>query len=1307
MAQRLTQNSFEGGLNTDVSKSKLNPTFYTEAHNVDSVADGDFFALKNIKGTTKTKVFVNPPNTAVLGVFANKYLIGGVQKHCLTVFTAGDPFTAGNPDIFKVWCYDPEAGEVYELFQEDITSDYLTPNRVVDAFGYAENNIDHIYFTDHYNEMRYLRCEIPSPYVANFLSEADISIQRRGAVGAVRLDTLGAVVTGGSLLSGAYQYAYRMVDPVNKRFTKWSSLSSPLHIYSDNNSATGFVYSDYGMPTNFKAVLQINLPTREINDFDYFQVVVVENVYPTGPESITEGENQTFVASLLPVAKVSDYIVGTQITNYEHKTNAKVGLVAIEDIVVDYAAIKNVKTLNVSQKRLVGGNIEYHNLQFDHPSGDPIADGSVITRTSEDGDLFSTHRQSIFRGYFRDEVYRFGIVYIDKYGNRSPVKVLNLNIASDNQISGTLPDMRFPSRATSNSWSLFDGSSPARLRSLGLKLSNIRNHPKWAVGFEIVRAKRIKKIVTQTPLIPMTYVEGIGAIASYPSLAVTLSAGGAGDAKYPDAQPQTTDEIYMPKNLFWPDRRAIIGNPTPTTYLRRGEAKIINDGRAHVSTAVIFPQNFMYDGGVFSLTGAEKIETVDYAALRAKVTDYSSGVAGDAVTTKARANFYALEAGDYYFDPAWAAKTIVDSHKIKGYHAFENLGEPSSLNGKSLMNYEALQTKGVDLGFKPNIQKCVVIDVPTASHDLMATSAKVFASAGTKNQQADGVAIFSSNPSLVYQPSTGLTNVYVHKYSGFSSSYVQAIKIVNITNNYGDDRYGDVDAQHEFISTGSSYFFNDSELSTVAAGGLVNVTLDVWGGDCFISPHTFKVSDGAYSVVNAKKGHTPADTDNAPTLIPKWGKYFLDSNNNKAISLPIGVEGVAQLITVVLESEYNGGVMADDGLIVGANVNNMVVPLPADESNLRSPLTYRYNINLSKQNDQKVYFPRPEFNFEKSVFPARIIYSDQKIYNTDNVGFDLFRVLNFLDLEEKNGAITKLALERDNLYAVQERGVVHLPVGATQITTTDAGQLSVGTSDFFGRPFLVDNRRGGQHIRAIVETGDRIYIGDQANRSIYALAGNSLEPISALNNATLFRDKFAASTTERNFMSFYDPQRHQLWVADSGYCYIFNEEKKQWVTNLEFPAGALRGGVFMNKNLWLIGIEQVDQFTAYTMYTGKANTLFDTVVTPRVSLVVNPDDPITKLFTNQAYIATERLATVDFIIEREQELADQIITGTVLDTVGIRQGGNYRLKLSRAAGNERLRGQRMITTVRWKTDNRFSSLSGVLTKYRHESRTPF
>lgn len=83
--QKVTRNTFEKGLNTDQELSKVQPVQYTDAQNVELVGDGDFFALKNIKGTTNVQNVIT--GGSVIGVFENIYDISGQKKKCLTIFT--------------------------------------------------------------------------------------------------------------------------------------------------------------------------------------------------------------------------------------------------------------------------------------------------------------------------------------------------------------------------------------------------------------------------------------------------------------------------------------------------------------------------------------------------------------------------------------------------------------------------------------------------------------------------------------------------------------------------------------------------------------------------------------------------------------------------------------------------------------------------------------------------------------------------------------------------------------------------------------------------------------------------------------------------------------------------------------------------------------------------------------------------------------------------------------------------------------------------------------------------------------------
>ena len=100
--QKVTKNTFEKGLNSDIDPNKLPPTAYTDAHNVELVGDGDFFALRNVKGTTLKEQILAGINAEVIGVYDNFYKINGVDKKCLTIFTVEDPVLVASPATFTL-----------------------------------------------------------------------------------------------------------------------------------------------------------------------------------------------------------------------------------------------------------------------------------------------------------------------------------------------------------------------------------------------------------------------------------------------------------------------------------------------------------------------------------------------------------------------------------------------------------------------------------------------------------------------------------------------------------------------------------------------------------------------------------------------------------------------------------------------------------------------------------------------------------------------------------------------------------------------------------------------------------------------------------------------------------------------------------------------------------------------------------------------------------------------------------------------------------------------------------------------------
>jgi hypothetical protein len=78
---------------------------------------------------------------------------------------------------------------------------------------------------------------------------------------------------------------------------------------------------------------------------------------------------------------------------------------------------------------------------------------------------------------------------------------------------------------------------------------------------------------------------------------------------------------------------------------------------------------------------------------------------------------------------------------------------------------------------------------------------------------------------------------------------------------------------------------------------VLEIDIDVWGGDCYIGLATFKLGNSVYS--------KPNGAEDVATNQGKWGLSYRSASIE--IPRPIPVQGAHQSISVFLESEINCG----------------------------------------------------------------------------------------------------------------------------------------------------------------------------------------------------------------------------------------------------------------------------------------------------------------------------------------------------------------------------------------------------------------
>lgn len=1293
--ERLHRNNFLKGVQADIDQSISPSDTYLEAHNLMLSKDNGFMGLTNIRGTLSIDGLAANFTGDVIGVFANKYTIGGVTGlDCLTIFEIA------SEDKFKIWCYDITNATFYQLFEQDYTPDFEAAKPEVDLVLYPENGLDIVYFTDNFNEIRKLRCEISLPHSGAFLTPQQLSLQRRGILGTLALSNI--LTTGGSLLTGSYQFVFRMYNQDRESYTKWSIPSTPIIVSRTATPNQG----GYGMSSTKQIQLTITSPTYDVGNWTHYQVAVFDNVLNTNV--INAG-----LQKIISISTGSPSGENTIFT-YTYKENTKISEVPIEDIVVDLAPLKTVKTLAVKNNKLFGGNLTYWNRTLE---SDPVVTGSIATQTTTGTNDFQLSK---YKGYWRDEVYRYYISYYDEFNNYSRPVVLDMSSVSGNVISNG--DMRFPSRKKAG-YTLLDGSSNPR--ALGLSLT-INNHPSWARGFVILRAERKKRIKYQTPFVPSSQIEGIEAVGKYPTTAVFL--GGDGnlvEREYSAAQPMNPIGTLIPKNYFHTVKKDIVRLTKEILTvdalngadgIEKGECRYEPAVSAAQSNSVYFcyPPNG-YGLNTYSFQQGDKFEIVDYAFLRLNYTNYQTNKyetkVGNFIQTSVHGTFYATSIEDYYYsnsvnrvDPGFPQKVgdIIDFKQL------DALGEGTTVLNYSISQQDNLTTpNGADYNTIPANQIGSAVVLKSLKRDSTLYGNSIFGVSQLTSSSGATV-----EQSLYEWNADEQTNTFCFSKTVIgSNTRVSIVDIVNVVNDYGDDRYGDPDDIHDIVFTGASYAFTASELEQIEIDGQVAVNMDIWGGDSYVTFQQVKLTDSHYGLLNYEKYGPAPGIINETDLAKRWTVQYNNKFNKGSnygphvISMPVPYRNMSQVLSTYIESEVLCDVLAPYPYNDTIVANNSIVVTESDEEfKLRIPFAYIYNVNYSKESNQKAFVPFDPNERIVTNYPARIVFSDQKIYQTDIQGFDIFRVGNISDLEETYRGVTKLALEGDRMLAIQESACAYLPIDANVIETADASRLSIRSSNVIDTALYLSRQYGSQHLRTVISVDDGVYLTDNNNQTVIKISGQQLNFLSEEGAVSNFNQLFTDDLPD--MIGVYDVNRRQYWVSNrtTPFTYIWDDRFKCWSGNLDFTIqNTLYGAVFAYNKLYMIGRDSDSNMGIYTMYEGDYNQLFGGEVVPRVTFAVNPEFEYAKTFDNVIIYSTDKLDVVDMETQREAGETGQIVTGVDIDIN--RREGNYRASILRDSNNARLRGVRAKMTVYWKPDNTQSTLSSVVTKYRISQRS--
>lgn len=744
---------------------------------------------------------------------------------------------------------------------------------------------------------------------------------------------------------------------------------------------------------------------------------------------------------------------------------------------------------------------------------------------------------SKFKGYQRDEIYRFGIVFYNKKGIASPVHWIGdirMPHASDNS----------PFEVNTESVDGTDMVYQSVGKVLGIQF-NISNIPTYAqsgiVGFEIVRCDRTE--LDRTVLIQ----SAAALIANYKGNDKVQNIGG--------------ELEYRPLITL--------------TYTKGIYSDVVDYSYIHYGTIDGYPS---FNGGF--ITSSKDIPT-SYVQLISPEISINPDATNNLIGT------------DSYFDSIFGLASIVKTKAAFGksdnvsiaavagkYLKYDGTYEDTSYSDNNYIGLvvDASSTYTSDMSYNVNKltlayssggQMIMKYYVPFKTNRV----SNVDSSIGKIDKNISKTAVAINMPyNGVIDKSPYYTNIGDIVYLNFSSTFFGSS-----TYNTGNAKIG---------PHGPALIANiPNILDTIKTFGQIKDTI---GSSTYTTDQLIKSSYGTILIGNIKKqiipynGNTYTSRQNSIYISTGSYKFFnLTQHQSSYIVDTFGGDTYIGILDypVTMQFQYKDIAQEDNRRIfVGAYIPfestiNLNLTYGAEvhrtfrksdqfiQGWVQTDITqiqdlysqdkpyYQYNGVYSAQPTAKTYLPKDVYSLDDVHTANRIVCSEAKTTNEVTDNWTKFKFANYVDVDNQYGAITNIKAFNNRLLFWQASAFGVASVNdRSLIQDNNIGALTLGTGGILDRYDYVSTTNGNSTVNAkdIVYSDRAVYWYD-FNKNTILQYTNNVDPISKSKGVQTYLNKLK-KTNRDSVIGLYDIKYNDIWFTFGNKSLIYSEQS-QYFTN--------------------------------------------------------------------------------------------------------------------------------------------------------------
>ena len=387
-----------------------------------------------------------------------------------------------------------------------------------------------------------------------------------------------------------------------------------------------------------------------------------------------------------------------------------------------------------------------------------------------------------------------------------------------------------------------------------------------------------------------------------------------------------------------------------------------------------------------------------------------------------------------------------------------------------------------------------------------------------------------------------IINIYI---SGYSEAQMST---------YFNTRYED-NSPYYSVSSRLSLANIDSLLSLQKAGDdLYTYIVPCYRGDCYICNFTHRLNR------NFQDPSAPTNDEVVDENI--WKDNYDTENTENNAKINRGDVNAIQLgswITFKVCSSYNLSIRSldpsyptEEGL---TGLKRGFYPLqelsPAGATKI--PESSVINGGYSSTTSEKQAFTLPDVPYIKNRFDTRIMYSDISVGDAFKNGFRVFQMTHYRDYPRTYGGIMKMIELFGNILCIFEHGIALIPVNERAVAGEGSGgNVFINTSNVLPEnPKMLSDTYGTQWPESVVQTPYFVYGVDTVGKKIWRTNGDQFEIISDFKIQEFLNENITLSEREmtpiigvRNVKGHYNAFKQD--VMFTFYDDLYGFEEKVW-----------------------------------------------------------------------------------------------------------------------------------------------------------------